>query len=256
MDALIGHTGFVGGNLLRQHEFGACFNSGNIESISGREFDTLAFAGAQGKKWWANQNPAADRQGISRALDALRGVRARRVVLISTVDVVPSLAGQDESFDCTSIPNHAYGANRLWLEDELRERFPAVIVVRLPALFGNGLRKNILYDMLHDNLVDKIDPGARFQFYDLSGLWSDILRAEAAGLSLIHFVTEPILTADIVARFFPGAPVGTPSVNGSPAYDLRTRHAEVFGGSNGYIHDREEVLRRMSDFVAAERAAR
>jgi hypothetical protein len=128
-----------------------------------------------------------------------------------------------------------------------------MIVVRLPALFGPDLRKNILYDLLHDNQVDKIDPAARFQFYDLSGLWSDILTAEAAGLSLIHFATEPVLTADIVARFFPGAPVGEPPPRGSPAYDIRTRHASVFGGSSCYLQDRDEVMRRMSAFVAAER---
>jgi nucleoside-diphosphate-sugar epimerase len=254
MDALIGHTGFVGGNLLTQHEFEARYNTTNIETISGRAFDTLVFSGAQAKKWWANQNPDADRAGIQRALDALRHVRARRVVLISTVDVVPQVSGADESFDCAGIPNHAYGTNRLWLENELRARFPSMIVARLPGLFGPGLRKNIVYDLLHDNMVDQIDPVARFQFYDLTGLWSDIGRAEAAGLSLIHFVTEPVLTSDIVTRFFPGVSVGTPPASGSPAYDLRTRHAAVFGGSGGYIQDRVEVMRRLGDFIAAERA--
>jgi NAD dependent epimerase/dehydratase family len=253
MDALIGHTGFVGGNLLRQHEFAACFNTSNIETIAGRQFDTLVFSGAQAKKWWANQNPDADRQGIQRALDAMRDVRARRVVLISTVDVVPQVAGADEDFDCAGAANHAYGTNRLWLEQELRARYRETVIVRLPGLFGHGLRKNIIYDLLHDNMVDKIDPAARFQFYDLSGLWNDILRSEAAGLSLVHFATEPILTADIVDRFFPGAAVGVPPPGGSPAYDLRTRHAAVFGGSNGYIQDRAEVMRRLADFIDAER---
>jgi hypothetical protein len=254
MDALIGHTGFVGGNLLRQHEFAACFNTSNIETISGRQFDTLVFSGAQAKKWWANQNPEADRLGIQRALDALEGVKARRVVLISTVDVVPQQIGADEGFDCNDIPNHAYGTNRLWLENELRARFATVITVRLPALFGPGLRKNIVYDLLHDNLVDQIDPAARFQFYDLTGLWNDIQRADSAGLSLMHLVTEPLLTADIVARFFPGARVGAPPAKGSPSYDLRTRHAAIFGGSDGYIQNRDEVMRRLSEFVATERA--
>ncbi len=46
LDALIGHTGFVGGNLLRQHGFGACFNTSNIETIGGRDFDALVFSGA------------------------------------------------------------------------------------------------------------------------------------------------------------------------------------------------------------------
>jgi hypothetical protein len=256
MDALIGHTGFVGGNLLAQHSFGACYNTSNIETISGRQFDTLVFSGAQAKKWWANANPDADRQGIQRALDALRDVRARRVVLISTVDVVPQIAGADEDFDCASRPNHAYGANRLWLEMELRTRYDTTLVVRLPGLFGPGLRKNIIFDLLHDNMVDRIDPAARFQFYDLTELWADIRRCESASLSLIHLATEPLLTADIVARFFPGAAVAVPPPGGSPAYDLRTCHAAVFGRSDGYIQDRAEVMRRLDVFIAAERAGR
>ncbi|MSP03222.1 MAG: NAD(P)-dependent oxidoreductase [Acetobacteraceae bacterium] len=256
MDALIGHTGFVGGNLARQHHFEACFNTANIETISGRAFDTLVFAGAQGKKWWANQNPEADREGIRRALNAMRDVRARRVVLISSIDVLPMPAGVDETFDCAAIANQAYGANRLWLEQEIRARHPGAIVVRLPGLFGPGLRKNIVYDLLHDNMVDKIDPAARFQFYDLSGLWDDILRAEAAGLKLIHFATEPVLTADIVDRFFPGAAVGAPPASGSLEYDVHTRHAAIFGAAGCYVQDRTEVMRRLGAFIAAERGDR
>lgn len=253
MDALIGHSGFVGGNLLRQHAFGACFNTSNIESIAGRDFDTLVFSGAQAKKWWANQNPVEDRAGIQRALDAMRGVTARRVVLISTIDVVPQVAGADEGFDCAAQRTHPYGEHRLWLEQALRARYPAMLVVRLPGLFGPGLRKNILYDLLHDNEVFKIDPAARFQFYDLGGLWADIGRAEAAGLRLVHLVPAPVLTADIVARFFPGAKLGVPPAGGSPSYDFRTRHAAVFGGQDGYVQDADEVFRRLAAFIAAER---
>lgn len=255
MDALIGHTGFVGGNLARQHEFAACFNSSNIETIASRSFDTLVFAGAQGKKWWANQNPEADRAGIARALDALTDVRARRCVLISTVDVVPSLAGADEAFDCASLPNHPYGANRLWLEEMVRSRYPNTLVIRLPALFGPDLRKNIIFDLLHDNMVDKIDPAARFQFYDLTGLWGDIDRTAAAGVDLMHFVTEPILTADILAAFFPDVTPGRPPASGSAAYDLRTRHAAVFGATGDYIQGRAEVMRRLGVFIGGTRQA-
>ena len=254
MDALIGHTGFVGGNLVRQHGFGACFNTSNIETIGGRDFDTLVFSGAQAKKWWANANPAADRAGIQRALDAMHGVTARRVVLISTIDVVPQVAGADEGFDCASQRTHAYGEHRLWLEGALRARYPGMLVVRLPGLFGPGLRKNILYDLLHGNMVDKIDPASRFQFYDLTGLWADIGRAAAAGLTLVHLVPAPVLTADIAARFFPAAELGAAPANGSPSYDFRTRHAAVFGGRDGYIQDGEDVFRRLTGFFAAEAA--
>ena len=62
-DALVGHTGFVGGNLNTQHVFEAKYNSKNIQDIAGMSFDTLVFAGARAEKWWANANAEADRAG-------------------------------------------------------------------------------------------------------------------------------------------------------------------------------------------------
>jgi hypothetical protein len=253
VDALVGHTGFVGGNLARQHAFDACYNSRNIGDIAGRHFGTLAFAGAQGKKWWANQNPAEDWAGIAGALDAIAQVTADRVILISTVDVIPQLAGADEGFDCASLPNHPYGAHRLRLEQAMQEMFPHLVVMRLPALTGWGLRKNVIYDLLHDNMVDRIDPASRFQFYDLERLWQDIEIAIEAGIDLVQLVTEPVRTGDVVARYFPAAAVGQPPANGSADYDIRTRHAAVFGGANGYIYDSDEVFRRIGSYVTQVR---
>lgn len=256
MDALIGYTGFVGSNLLRQHDFAAQYNSRNIGDIAGGRFATLVFAGAQGKKWWANQNPAEDWAGIETALTALVGVTADRVILISTIDVVPQVSGADEDFDCASQANHAYGANRLRLEAAMRTLFPNLTVIRLPALTGWDLRKNIIFDLAHNNRVDLIDPASRFQFYDLHRLWQDIEIAHGTGLDLVHLVTEPVCTGDIVARFFSDAAIGAAPEAGSPAYDFRTRHAAVFGGANGYIYDAGEAMRRIGAYVAAIRTER
>jgi hypothetical protein len=250
MDALVGHTGFVGGNLIRQHDFAAHYNSTNINEIAGRHFDTLVFSGAQAKKWWANQGPQQDWAGIQRALDGMVGVTADRVILISTIDVVPQVAGADEGFDCGSQPTHPYGENRLRLEAAMNAMFRTIMTVRLPALSGWDLRKNILYDLVHDNMMDKIDPASRFQFYDLYRLWDDIETASHAGLKLVHLVTEPVLTGDIVEQFFPAAIVGTPPVSGSASYDFRTRHDAVFGGTGGYIYGTSEVMRRIGNWVA------
>lgn len=253
MDALVGHTGFVGGNLLRQHRFDFVFNSGNIGDIAGRSFSTLVFAGAQGKKWWANQNPEADWAGITTALDAMASVRVDHMVLISTIDVLPATAGHaDEDFDAAAHPNHPYGLNRLRLEAALCSRFDNVTIVRLPGLIGRDLRKNIIFDLMNNNMVDRIDPMGRFQFYDLSRLWDDISILSRAGVKLAQLVTEPVLTADIAQMFFPGATLGPVPEGGSPIYDFRTKHAAIFGGGNGYLYGRDEVLRRMADFVTTE----
>jgi hypothetical protein len=57
--ALIGHTGFVGGNLRRQGSYDELYNSKNIESIAERSFDLVVSAGAPAAKWIANREPEA-----------------------------------------------------------------------------------------------------------------------------------------------------------------------------------------------------
>ena len=47
--------------------------------------------------------------------------------------------------DTEALP--AYGKNRLQLERWVREDFPDALIVRLPALYGAGIRKNFLFDL-------------------------------------------------------------------------------------------------------------
>ena len=44
--ALIGSTGFVGGNLQRQAAFDDGYHSRNIESLAGKSYDLIVCAGA------------------------------------------------------------------------------------------------------------------------------------------------------------------------------------------------------------------
>jgi hypothetical protein len=251
-DALVGHTGFVGSNLLAQRGFDRLYNSKNMRDIRGARLGLLVFAGAQAKKWWANQNPEADRAGIEDALGHLRHVSAKRVVLISTVDVLPSVDGLTEDFDAASAKTHPYGENRLHLEVALRQTFETVHVIRLPALFGQGLKKNVIYDLLHDNLLDKINPHSAFQYYDLTRLWQDLELVMARGIPLIHLFPQPIATSRIVDECFAGKPIGA---DPSPAarYDFRTRHDALFGRSDGYVASADDVMQRLRAFVAAAR---
>lgn len=253
-DALIGHTGFVGGGLLRQRRFDQTFNRANLDALPGRSFGLVVCAGLPAAKWIANREPAADLANVERLCRALEGVRAERFVLVSTVDVYPRPEGCDEGDDPGATPNHAYGANRLRFERFVRERFPGACVLRLPALFGHGLRKNVLYDLLHRNQLEAIDPAARFQWYPTARLPADIDRALAARLDLVNLVTEPIATSTIVARWFADRVVGAPR-DPSARYDLGTRHAAVFGGLGRYIADAAAVLEALDAWLREERAS-
>lgn len=149
--ALIGHTGFVGGELSRQRDFTAVFNSSNIESIRGQTFDRIVCAGVSAVKWLANKEPKRDWVSIQRLMECLSNVSAADFVLISTIDVYRQTAGLTENDAPSTEGLHAYGLHRLRLESFIAERFPGHAIVRLPALFGTGLKKNALYDLLHDN---------------------------------------------------------------------------------------------------------
>lgn len=248
---LIGHTGFVGGNLHRQRSFDDLYRSTSIAGIAGQSYDLVVCAGISAVKWKANQDPEGDRAGIAALQRPLESVRADRFVLISTVDVYPEVTGVDEATDCHA-PNHAYGANRLAFEDFVRERFDDVLIVRLPALFGPGLKKNVLYDLLHDHRTEFIDPATRFQWYDVRHLWADVGRATDAGLSLVNLVPEPLETRRFVEALFPDRTVAAPSE--TPwAYDIRTRHADVFGGTDGWICSADESLDGIARWVRTER---
>jgi nucleoside-diphosphate-sugar epimerase len=249
---LIGHTGFIGSNLARQFDFDESYHSPTIAGIRNREFDLLVCCGVTAVKWWANQNPVEDRARIDALLHHLAAVQAGHVTVISTVDVYPVNSGADESFDCHSRPNHIYGTNRLHFEDALRSLFRRVTTVRIGGVFGPGLKKNVVYDLLHDNCLDAINPRSSFQYYNVTHLWRYLQLVEAAGAGLANLVTEPVCTGELIGRFFPGKRVGSrpaPEIH----YDIRTRYSREWGGPPGYLASSGDVLGEIGQFVESFR---
>lgn len=252
--ALIGHTGFVGGNLLRQTAFDDHYNTSNLEDLRGRSYDLIVSAGAPAVKWLANKEPEADRASIQRLMDSLAEVRAARFILISTIDVYPDTVGHDESADIALDTVAPYGRHRLELERFVLGRFAHATAVRLPALFGPGLKKNVLYDLLHQpDFLQGMDRRSTFQYYDLDRLWPDLQVLLPLDLPLVNFVTQPVSVERIAAEGF-GVDFTNELAAEPICYDLRSQHAERFGGAGGYFEPAERVLERIARFVTAERA--
>lgn len=250
--ALIGHTGFVGSVLLRAGHYTQTYNSRNIGDIRGQAFDRVVCAGVSAVKWWANKHPAEDAAGIGALVDCLSEVTAEQFTLISTIDVYASPDGVTENDIPEEAGLHAYGLNRLRLERWVAGRFPRSTILRLPGLFGPGLKKNAIYDLIHDNNVGTIQPNARFQWYPVTRLAVDIDRVEASGRRLLNMATEPVSMEEIRQRFFPGQTIGAPGTH-PPCYDMRSRHAEEFGGSGGYIIRARDVMDELETFLNTER---
>lgn len=250
--ALIGRTGFVGSSLARAEHFDLLVNRTDLESLQGSRLKRLVCAGLPATKWVVNNKPEEDAANIRRLKATLTTVQVETFILISTIDVYPRSSDADETYDCSREPNHAYGKHRLEFEHFVRESFPSAYIVRLPALFGYGLKKNIIYDLLHDNQIERINPASRFQWYPLSRLANDLRTIEIHGLPLVNLFTEPVETRLILEQLFPDKAAGQ-SPDSQAHYDLRTHHGAIFGGDSRYIMSADAIMEALSDFVRMER---
>lgn len=247
--ALIGYTGFVGGNIARQANFDAYFNSKNIDAIRGRSFDLVVCAGIPAVKWWANKNPGEDQAIVERLIEIYSTIKAQRFVLISTVDVYPQPGGVDERTSIEIGDLSPYGRHRLLLERALAQRFDDLHIIRLPALFGPGLKKNSLYDFICLNQIDKINLESRFQWYPLSRIWADIQKVIERRLDLVNFTVEPLSMGVIKDRFFPDIVAGA-EPSPEACYDIRSVYAQELGGPDDrYLLCTADILAEMARWL-------
>lgn len=250
-NALIGHTGFVGSTLSKQFDFADLYSSGTIAEVEGRSFDLVACAAAPAQKWIANSEPLGDRRNIENLIARLKTVTCKTFILISTVDVFKNPIGVDEDTPIGEEGLHAYGLHRRLLEKFVESHFPNRLIVRLPGLVGPGLRKNVIFDFLNDNNLQAIDSRGVFQFYPMVNLWWDIQTALRAGLKLVHLTAEPISVADLSEQGF-GTPFSQLTPNKPAIYDLRSRHAAVFGVAGNYQYSQRETIQAVRAYAQSE----
>ena len=211
MDLLIGYTGFVGLNLIKHMKPKTLFvNSKNVNEILDREFDTIYCCGVYAEKWKANKFPEEDSAHIAEIIANLSRVQCKRFILISTVDVLNCSSHQYENLEGNSYystldySTHTYGVNRRRLEEWCFTKFSSCYVCRLPALFGYGLKKNALWDIINNNNIDKLRGHWSFQWYNIDWLYDDIQdMLENNKYKLVHFVSSPIRLDSIQKLFFP-----------------------------------------------------
>ena len=300
--ALVGYTGFVGSNIYAAGDF-AGYNTKNIKDAFGTNPDLLIYSGLRAEKFLANKDPEKDRELIKEAGENIRKIAPKKLVLISSVDVIKDPSGTDEDVVIETDGLQPYGLNRYHFEKQVREEYPDALIIRLPGLFGKNIKKNFLYDLINvipgmlradkfeelsskepvlkdyykllDNGFYKADvpEGEKemlkktfkmlgftalnftdsrntYQFYDLSNLWKDINTCLENGITLWHPATEPVSAAEVY-RTVTGEEFNN-VLNNTPAhYDFRTKYAELFGGRNGYIQSKDEVLEGICRFVGS-----
>lgn len=304
MNILVGFTGFVGSNLYREGSFDRVFHSTDIGQAFGLEPELLVYAGIRAEKYLADTEPEQDLENIKQAFQQIVQIRPQKLVLISTVDVYTDPIDVDENSEITFSTGGGYGRNRYCLEQMVRKAYPNALIIRLPALYGENLKKNFIYDYIHripvmlreekylelskksDRIrrvyatqnngfyryvgldrqavevkrdLDRLgfsalnftDSRSRFQFYPLQSLWEHLCIALERSLTLVNLATEPI-RADELYRMWEGKEFVNVIGEKFPCYDCRSIHAELFGGKNGYIYDKNYILRDLNTFIKEE----
>jgi len=260
-NAIVGYTGFVGSNLLQFYKFDYFYNSKNFEDAKNKSFDTIFFCGVPAVKWYSNKFPEEDNIVIQNLKNILDTVNAKRFILISTIDVYHNVELQlNEDSKINFDENHTYGKNRYLFEKYVQNRYDNHYIIRLPALFGYGLKKNIIYDLIHNNNVNNIPLNSAFQWYYLGWLKNDIDIILNNNIRVLNLFTEPIHTNKIIKAFkdtygidykFQIEYLG----NDQPfrKYDVCTKYSNLFGGNNKYIREENEVTESLLEYLKFEK---
>lgn len=255
-NAIVGYTGLVGSNLLQFYNFDYYYNSKNFAEAKHKSFDTLFFCGIPAVKWYANKNPEEDRNTIDEIQSILDTVSAKKIVLISTIDVYENIRHQgNEDSVINPHENHTYGKNRFLFEEYVKSRFNDYHIIRLPALFGKGLKKNIIYDLIHNNNVQDIPINSAFQWYYLEWLKQDIDTIIHNDIKVCNLFTEPILTKKIV-QIFSEIYCLDYSLNDNSnflEYNLCTKYNNIFNSEIPYVKNNADVIAALYDYFQFEK---
>lgn len=146
---LVGYSGFVGSNLNRQTDFIKQYNSGNIKEAFYTQHELVVYSGVRAEKFLANHEPDKDLAHVMQAIENIKRMSLKKLVLISTVDVYKDTVGVDENTFIDTQGLHPYGKHRYILEKWVMENIKDYHILRLPGLFGINLKKNFIFDMIN-----------------------------------------------------------------------------------------------------------
>jgi len=252
MKLLIGNTGLIGTTLKDSISFDYEFNSSNINELLNLDLSRpcdLYLACLPATKWKVNKNPQLDLDNIFKILNVISKKNYGTVILYSTIDVYTDCPTLSDESCALEVKAPSYGSNRLLFEKlvESTLSYQKLLTIRLPALFGNHIKKNILYDLLNNNNVNKINYNSAYQWYNLNNLVHDTNHClnlyRNSKTYTINLFTEPIHTSKILELFnIKKSQIDTKS--NQIEYNFKTNSNPV-----GYIKTKDEVLNEIKNFV-------
>jgi nucleoside-diphosphate-sugar epimerase len=237
MDLIIGASGFIGSNLARELPSATHVSRQDLKSGNFFTGSRLFIAAPSASKWLVNQEPASDLQNIETLFKYVKTyIETVEIILISTIDVYEDPRAANE--DSPTLNSLNYGGNRKILEDLLGTLASNLRVARFGGLFGQGLKKNILFDLhnlRYEELI-KYNAESLFQYLSVERSIRYLLESNEP---LVNVVGPPLRVKDMAANrdFFSDT---APLIE----YNVSSVHLE-----GGYLIDRESAILDIESFL-------
>ena len=219
---VVGGTGFVGSAYVRlftrlglEHRV---VTRTTWKELSGTHCDILVNANGNSRKFLADEQPLLDfEQSVRSFAESFEGFSCRTYVLLSSGDVYPDqssseLTAEGQTIDPAKVSR--YGQHKLLAEQLVRGRAREWLILRMGGFVGPGLKKNAVFDMLHNAAV-WLSPDSELQFISTDRaaeiVWSLVehgVRREVVNLGAEGLVRLRQLHKQLGSRseFKPGAP--------------------------------------------------
>lgn len=250
MKYIIGSSGLIGQTISEKIKFDFYFNTKNIH-----EYNKIVMDGSElfltclpATKWLVNNDLKKDMDNINFIIDTISKHTYSKVTLISTIDIYnDSPFGVNEDYS-PNVSKLSYGNNRYIFELLVKEyvKTDNLKIFRLPALYNNKIKKNILYDFINNNNVENINVNSSYQWYNLDNLSMDIDRYNEYYPSTMTFnlFSEPLHTWLILDMF----PQYKDFIKHGDfiMYDYKTKYNS---NMNGYICDYNSTLLDIKKFI-------
>ena len=249
-NALIGYTGFIGSNLKKKIKNCDYYNSKNIEKIINKSYNLVYFCGNDSRIWYVNKYPKKDKKNLSNILNKLSKINCNFFILISSIEVYRSSHKKkyNEKTKLTLKNNLNYGENRFFFEKEIVKLFKKNLIIRLPVVYGNGLKKNVLFDIIYNNNLDRINTNDVLQFYPVKKLYGDIKKIVKNKVKLINLSSCPIK----LSFLFKKLNLRLNNKNFNRKYNMTSIHSKIFKKKN-YRFSKKEIFNDIINFIRIQK---
>ena len=229
--ALLGNTGFIGSEVccvLSRHCHLHCYGLGSIipDDV---EYDVVVNCAGISYRFLVQKDPQKYRVVEDDIISKLSRFCSPKIIHISSMAV--ELQGSE------------YGKLKEYVEQEVKKIFEQWCILRLAGIIGPELRKNVVFDILHDKKV-YVTEDSKFNYiaaYEVGKLISILLNGGAWG-SLIKVAAVKGIIAGDIARIAQKSDIcwGDEYQDNNDINILKMKEFLVPKSSEEYI---EEILR-------------